>query len=199
MPGSVSLYRRGNVGYDFGSWAAALRHFPALSDSREVLLVNDSFLGPFRSLGDIVADFRASETPVWGLVSSAQVAWHLQSHFIGYRAGVLSHPVLRRFWHDIRALDDKERVIAHYELGLSWLLTTHEIPASARYPYTWVTPVGCNVTVEGWSQLLRVGFPFIKRELLKAPEIQTAIMRIDRDDVVDRARDVYGVDLWEWM
>ena len=199
IPDGVAVYRRRNVGYDFGTWSEALRAFPELRRGDEVLLVNDSFLGPFRGLSEVVGDFRNARTPVWGLVSSAQVTWHVQSHFIGYRQGALELAPLRRFWGEIRVLEDKRDVIDAYELGLSRVLVAAGIPTTVRYPYQWVTPIGCNVTVEGWSQLLRMGFPFLKRELLREPFIQTAIMRIERDDVLDRARSAFGVELEEWM
>lgn len=199
IPDEVTIYRRRNMGYDFGTWSEALRAFPGLRRGDEVLLVNDSFMGPFRGLSELVADFRNSRTPVWGLVSSAQVTWHLQSHFIGYRGGALGLAPLRRFWREIRVLEDKRDVIDSYELGLSRVLIAAGIPTTVRYPYQWVTPIGCNVTVEGWSQLLRMGFPFLKRELIREPFIQTAIMRIEREDVLDRARSLFGVELEEWV
>ena len=170
-----------------------------MAASDEVLLINDSFLGPFRDLAPVISDFRSSRTPVWGLASSAQVTWHLQSHFIGYRDGVLSRPPLQDFWQQIRVLEDKEHVIESYELGLSRMLVAEGIDTTVRYPYRWVTPIGCNVTVEGWGQLLQMGFPFIKRELIRDPFIQTAIMRIERDDVLRRARRLFDVELEEWV
>ena len=127
------------------------------------------------------------------------MTWHLQSHFIGYRDGALSLPPLQDFWREIRVLEDKEHVIESYELGLSRMLVAEGISTTVRYPYRWVTPIGCNVTVEGWSQLLRMGFPFIKRELIRDPFIQTAIMRIERDDVLRRARRLFDVELEEWV
>jgi hypothetical protein len=60
----------------------------------------------------------------------------------------------------------------------------------AEFPYQWIEPVGCNVTVEGWDQLLDRGFPFVKRELVKEPFIQTGIARIERDAVVAQAAQV---------
>jgi hypothetical protein len=194
-----SVYQRDNVGYDFGSWAEALHHLPVIRSAEEVLLMNDSFLGPFRELSQLIEDFRRSTTPVWGLVSSAQVHWHVQSHCIGYRQQVLEAPQLRRFWDEVRVLPDKTHVIQAYELGLSDLFARVQIPVTVRYPHEWVSPQGCNVTVEGWNQLLLLGFPFIKRELMRAPFIQTGIMRIDRDRVWERANQCFGVDLWEWL
>ncbi len=198
LPPGVTVVRRPNVGYDFGSWCAALAGYPGLARAERLLLVNDSFLGPFGPLAVILRHFDETPVDVWGLASSAQIGFHLQSHMIGFRNGVLSEPGPQRFWRDIRVQPSKPEMIAAYEVGQTAMLRAESYSIMAEFPYQWIEPVGCNVTVEGWDQLLDRGFPFIKRELLKAPFIQTGIMRIERDDVLARAARQFGVDLYEW-
>ena len=53
------IYRRPNIGYDFGSWAAGLDALPAIARAPYVLFVNDSMLGPFSPDDEIVKDFEA--------------------------------------------------------------------------------------------------------------------------------------------
>jgi hypothetical protein len=198
LPVGVSVVRRPNVGYDFGSWCAALAGFPGLAGAERLLLVNDSFLGPFGSLRTILGHFDEVPVDVWGLASSAQIGFHLQSHMIGYRNGVLADSGPQRFWRGIRVQPSKPEMIAAYEVGQTTMLRAESYSILAEFPYQWIDPVGCNVTIEGWDQLLDRGFPFVKRELLKEPFIQTGIMRIERDAVLARAARQFGVDLNDW-
>jgi hypothetical protein len=119
MARGTTVLRRANVGYDFGSWAAALEAFPGIRQAPRVLLVNDSLIGPFSTLAPILADFEACETPVWGLSGSLQHRPHVQSFFVGYRDGVLDSPPMRGFWTDIRVEARKSKIVRYDELGLS--------------------------------------------------------------------------------
>jgi len=198
LPAGVTVVRRPNVGYDFGSWCAALASFPGVTKADRLLLVNDSFLGPFAPLQNVLRHFDEAPVDVWGLASSAQIGFHLQSHMIGFRNAVLADPGPQRFWRGIRVQPSKPEMIAAYEVGQTTMLRSESYSIMAEFPYQWIEPVGCNVTVEGWDQLLDRGFPFVKRELVKEPFIQTGIMRIERDAVVARAAQQFGVDLYEW-
>jgi hypothetical protein len=167
MPEATTVLRRANVGYDFGSWASVLAAFPGIRQAARVLLVNDSLIGPFASLAPVLASFEASPTPVWGLSGSLQHRAHVQSFFVGYRDGVLDSPAMREFWADIRVERRKAKIVRYEELGLSEALDEAGI--------AWRTMVGPvpngpqNPTINAWRELLGVGFPFVKAELVLAP------------------------------
>ena len=68
LPPEVSVFRRPNLGYDFGSWAQILELLPRVRSAEVALLVNDSLVGPFRPLAPLLAQMEADSAPVWGLV-----------------------------------------------------------------------------------------------------------------------------------
>jgi Rhamnan synthesis protein F len=77
------MVRRRNLGFDFGAWrdAAALL-LAGRTPPDELLLVNDSVLGPIHPLGPVLARARAMGNGAVGLTESHQGGVHLQSYFV---------------------------------------------------------------------------------------------------------------------
>lgn len=195
LDGEVTVLRRSNVGYDFGSWAAFLHAFPDVRRARRVLLANDSLVGPFESLGGILADFDRCPADIWGLVGTTQDAPHLQSHFVGYRDGALASPVLASFWDHIRVEPTKRDLIKRYEIGLTRLAVREGYVTVAHFPWHWVTSRGQNPTSLAWHRLVEEGFPFVKRELVLRPPPEV----LDAQDIERVVRERWGQDVYEWV
>ncbi len=195
LAGEVTVLRRPNVGYDFGSWAAFLQAYPEVRHAPRVLLANDSLVGPFESLGAILAAFNRCPADIWGLVGTTQDAPHLQSHFVGYRDGVLASPVLAAFWDDIRVEPTKRQLVRRYEIGLSQLAAREGYVAVAHFPWHWVTSRGQNPTSLAWHRLIEVGFPFVKRELVLRPPPEVA----DAAQIERVVRERWGQNVYDWV
>jgi len=193
LPAGVSVFRRANLGYDFGSWASVLNEYPQVRRAQHVVLANDSMVGPFSSLRPIIGSFERAVADVWGVVRSHQMRPHLQSYFIGYRNGVLDREPLRRFWRRVRVQPTKQAVIERYELGLGRALDRARIRTEAAYDGK-VMVGDLNPAIVGWRQLLGAGFPFVKRELLTNPEVVP-----DASGVPAAVRELYGEDVTRWL
>jgi lipopolysaccharide biosynthesis protein len=167
----VTILRRPNIGYDFGSWATALNRYPFITERAQVLLLNDSLAGPFAPIDHLLERFDRTVADVWGLTDTTQFTHHLQSYCLGFKAGCLSEPPLARFWRDIGAEASREDVIWRNEIGLGRLLARERFVADAAIPYWRVVQDGQNPTIIGWRGLLDSGFPFVKRQLLREPEL----------------------------
>lgn len=189
----LTVLRRPNSGYDFGSWAVAMEHVSPLLTADKVLVVNDSLVGPFASLAPVVADFESTTADVWGMVESRQGVSHLQSYFRGFRYGVLAEPTMRSFWRDVRVIPDKSQLIAEYEFGFTPFLRRHGYSRGCFVHSDDVVWGELNPTIHGWRKLLDVGVPFVKRELLRRPELAPDGYLVRR--VLD---DEYGVDVDAW-
>jgi lipopolysaccharide biosynthesis protein len=190
----LTVLRRPNTGYDFGSWAVAMFAREELLALPYVLVINDSLLGPFDRLDSVVADFEATTADVWGMVESDQFGSHLQSFFRGFRFGVLTESHLRRFWRNIRVIPDKRELIMRYEFGFAAFLTRHAYSSAAFIHHSEVVTDGLNPTIYGWRGLLKAGVPFVKRELLRHPDLAPGGSRIPAV-IADR----YRTDVIEWM
>ena len=114
--------RRPNVGYDFGSWGAALTAYPQIASKSLVVLTNDSLAGPYGPLDDLVARIEASPADVWAATDTHHPAVHLHSYLLGFRGGLLAREPLRGFFAGVRAQETKRAVIETYEFGLSDLV-----------------------------------------------------------------------------
>ena len=193
-PGGLTVLRRPNIGYDFGSWATALDRIPALRSCENLLLMNDSLAGPFASPAQLLRLFLTTDAMVWGLTDSLELAPHIQSYCLGFKHGVLERPELRRFWGGIRVEADKGRVVGRYEIGLSRLTRHLGIKAEAAIPAAEVVEGTDNPTLHGWRRLLERGFPFVKRRVIREPE------RWSPDEPVeDILRQRFGVDVSAWV
>ncbi len=186
------LIRR-NIGYDFGAMREALAYWGLPQPgTRSVLLVNDSIAGPFAPLRPLLDRIDYAVADIWGATDSPQRAYHLQSFFLAAGRAALMHPAWATFWAEVRPVHSKEWVIGHYEVGLSQRLFAAGLRGRALFPYADLVaaleqevPSGeahaiqlaqsrrilargnvLNPTAHLWRELLRAGFPFIKRELL---------------------------------
>jgi len=187
---TVLRLRRRNVGRDFGAWrdaaAVALRDQPSPA---ELLLVNDSVLGPFLPLDPLVAAWRAGGAGLFGLTESWGGGPHLQSYALlargaGAVAGLLAHLARQRDsrskWRTVQAgeIGLTRRMLAEGHRGAALFgyapicatLTAaqraalgprHASPESLlRYPL--------NPTHHLWRVLVEQhGFPYLKTELIR--------------------------------
>lgn len=190
----VTVLRKPNVGYDFGSWAVGLDWEPRLAGLACVVLTNDSLAGPFCSLGPLLEQFENTGADAFALTDNSQFGRHLQSFFLGFRGGVLREPPLARFWHEIRHESDKQKIILENEIGLSRLLRREGFSVEVAFPYTMVVNEWENPTIKGWERLLDLGFPFVKREIVRRPELAPGGERIP---LVLRRR--FGIEVEEWI
>ena len=188
------VLRRRNLGYDFGSWRAALALLPELVMADKVLLANDSMAGPFASLGGLLADFDRTTADVWSLTDSSQLDHHLQSYFLGFDGGVLRERPVRAFFAGVRHETNKRRIIIRNEIGLSQLLRQEGFALESAFPHQRFVKRGQNPVILGWRRLLEAGFPFLKREILRdasvAPDGSSARVVI---------RSLFGIDVNAWV
>jgi lipopolysaccharide biosynthesis protein len=190
----LTVLRRPNEGYDFGSWAVAMAAREELLDRPYVLVLNDSLVGPFAPLDEVIADFEQTTADAWGMVESNQFAPHLQSFFRGFRYGVLAEPSMRRFWRDLRVVPDKNNLIAAYEFGFTEFLLRHGFSATQFVHHSEVVGEGLNPTMYGWRALLDAGVPFVKRELVRNPNLA-----LDGSALPAAVANRYGTDVAEWL
>lgn len=190
--GEAHVLVRENLGYDFGSWSAALGALPELGE-REVLLTNSSLIGPFGPLGPLLAHARGTGADVTAATSSLQLRPHLQSFFLRFAPGVLARPDLTAFFGGIRHHWNKVAIVRRYELGLTDLLRRSGLATAALFPAGELAVGTRNPTIAGWRELLAAGFPFVKQSLLTDPRAGVAAAEVAR-----AVRELYGTELAEW-
>lgn len=171
LPESTVVFRRANIGYDFGSWAAALEAHPVLREKEQVLLTNDSMVGPFEDLTRLREAADASGADIFSLTESFQMRHHPQSFFLLFKNGILQDSPWQKFFSGVREQGVKEDIIGAYEFGVA--------KNCERFGYSWEPLISAaaadagkdNPTLASWFYLLTNGAPFVKRNILTEPEM----------------------------
>lgn len=118
----AELIQRANYGYDFYSWKVGLDDAGNLDAYDEIVICNDSYVGPFVPYRDILAAMRERPVDFWGLTQSRRRSPHVQSFFVTFRPWVVRSKAFRGFWRAMVPVSDRFEVITRYELGLSGTL-----------------------------------------------------------------------------
>jgi hypothetical protein len=187
---TVLRIRRANVGRDFGAWrdaaAVALQRFGI---PRELLLTNDSVLGPFLPLAPLVDAWRGGGDGFFGLTESLGGGAHLQSYALLGRGEKAVGEMLGH----LAALKDtrsKWQLVQRGEIGLTqrmrragvpcWALFGQErlaaladAPTRARIAPRYSSKeafarVPFNPCHHLWRELVEgMGYPYLKTELIR--------------------------------
>jgi Rhamnan synthesis protein F len=115
----ATVIQRPNYGYDFLSYRVGLAEAGPLAPYDEVVLCNDSFVGPLRSYQQIFAEMESRPVDFWGFTQSRRISPHIQSFFAVFRPWVVGSRTFTRFWEDMIPLSDRKQVIHRYEVGMS--------------------------------------------------------------------------------
>jgi Rhamnan synthesis protein F len=191
------LVHRRNHGLDFGAWRDVTgwlaERWP---DADELLLVNDSVLGPIRPLQPVFSALRSAGEGLFGLTDSCQGGAHLQSYFLLGRgrgtvmemlAFLRAAPISTSKWmmvqrcemglsrhmhargHRVAALFGYDRLLAAINADPAEGLAHLEPEAvrrQARGPVLPDRPL--NPVHHLWRPLVSLlGFPFLKIELVR--------------------------------
>lgn len=126
---------RKSFGRDFGAWHDIIQTNQSLiRGAKEILLVNDSLLGPFRSMAPLFNSMRLSGDGLFGLTDSPDYHPHLQSYFLLFR-GRSSIDTLLQFMSRLKLSFNKTSMIQRGELGLARFFAANKIPMRALFPY----------------------------------------------------------------
>ncbi len=163
----ITLIRKPNIGYDFGSWATALHTFPELLKKTNLILTNDSLIGPFDSISNLLTDLENSKFDLTGITDSTQMHYHLQSYLIHFKPKAINCQNLISFILSVNHYSLKNDVILKYELGLTRTAQLSGIFVGAIFPWNLIVQPDRNPSLLGWERLIDLGFPFLKREAVR--------------------------------
>ncbi len=113
------LVRRPNYGYDFYSYKIGLDSVTDLGSYDQVIICNDSYVGPLLPYSTIVSRMAARPVDFWGMTFSYGRAPHVQSFFVAFRKWVTNSKAFTGFWRDMTPISERDEVISQYEVGMS--------------------------------------------------------------------------------
>lgn len=192
LAGLDHYIERANLGLDFGSWSDFSRWFLAnggsFNDFEEVLLANDSMIGPLSSLQPIFSAATTLPHHVVGLTDSFQGAHHLQSYFLLFKKPALSALFLDKFLSGLPYYINKTLLIQDVEMQLTGALAAFGLSWAPLFPYlelskksipdedvlNFIETHGFGLFFSAQNPthfyaerlLLEHNFPFVKKELI---------------------------------
>lgn len=132
------LVQRRNFGLDFGAWhdlaPEVARRWP---QAPELLLANDSVLGPIRPMAPVLAALRGGGEGLFGMTESRQGGVHLQSYVL-LACGQGAVADLLVFLRDLRLSVSKWLVVQRGELALARHMAARGHRVAALFGYRWL-------------------------------------------------------------
>jgi hypothetical protein len=123
---------RRSFGRDFGAWSDILSSdLIQRARIRELLLVNDSVLGPIRPMEFLFETIRTADG-LWGLINSDQNGSHLQTFFL-FSRGSAAVDAAFDFFDRLVLSTDKEIVVNNGELSFSSSIARRGVPLWSLY------------------------------------------------------------------
>lgn len=161
---------RQNVGYDFAAWAHVMKAFSWIYDCTEIILTNDSIIGPIGITGLNLMDVvRSDPADIVGLIENHEHADHLQSFFLVLGERAIKAAGFKEFWMAVVNLNDKSKVIRDYEITFTQRMSALGLSVACVFGKIGLT----NATIFKWEQLLDEGFPFLKFEVVRNANAET--------------------------
>lgn len=118
------LLQRRNFGYDFFSYKVGLDTVSDLSAYDEVIICNDTYVGPLVPYSRIFSTMQSRAVDFWGLTGSKRISPHAQSFFVAFRPWLVDSKAFRKFWDEMVPISDRGKVINRYEVGMSQSLVS---------------------------------------------------------------------------
>ena len=183
---SKDVIVRENVGYDAGAYKFAMFKYLKIEEIRqydELILCNDTFIGPFVPFKDIFDTMEKRKCDWWGING---VDWKfmpvIQSYFLVFNKSIIQDDKFLEYWE--QNIDEYtcclEDVYAQFETGLFYYLTQVE----KRKYSVYVPENNCNIYTSVSVSIKKYGIPLIKKKVLKK--------YVDnRDDVMDSIKYLY--------
>lgn len=164
LPYCRKLIQRKNLTLDFGSWRIGLMETPEWNHYEQLILANDSVYGPLQPLGNLFQKMEEKNLDFWGITSTKEKEYHLQSYFLVFEKTVLRDPEFELFWKNFLYFRSKARIIDRYEIGMSRLAKKQQW----RFGAFIESENTLNPTLYNWDRLIEEqSCPILKTEILK--------------------------------
>lgn len=126
---SQEILIRDNIGFDGGAYQEILLnylHRKELEEYDELILMNDTFFGPFCSFDIIFDKMSGIECDMWGLsrhekfmLDGSVKSAHIQSYFITIKRQVFLSGAFWDFWVNMELIEDFDAAVDNFEVSFS--------------------------------------------------------------------------------
>ena len=160
---NIKVSKIANLGYDFGMWIRTLKSTD-ISNYDTFILANDSCI-LFRQLDDTINHYIKSNCDYYGLVSSPEKKWHIQSYFLILNRKCIDELLKYAELHELK--NDYEYIVDVFEIGFAQHVLKQNLKVGMRYNYR-LLGVKEHPSYFAINKLLDLGIPMIKRALISS-------------------------------
>ncbi len=119
---------------DFGSWKLGL-NFLQKKKKENILLVNDSTIGPMDGIKAILKKMEHKKCDFWGITSAGcGKNFHIQSYFLFIKSKCIENIFFKDFFSNIEKQKSKSELVKKYEIGLTQGLISKGMKYSVLLP-----------------------------------------------------------------
>jgi hypothetical protein len=178
-----ALYWKDLSGYDFSAYSLAMREVAVRSPGADLLLLNDSVLGPF---GDLSAILAQAPWQLTGFTAWSAFENHLQSY------AFLARDVTASTLHHLRSVLPSHLAFNHFQQVVNCQETRLARVAARTITVgaLWFEPGAADPSLARAVALLRDGFPFLKRSLVAGKLADRADQELVRQLLQERGHPV---------
>lgn len=122
--------------YDFGSYKRGYEYAQTkglLDNTEELILCNDSCLGPIYSFEESFSNAKPIKCDFWGFTASDFPDYHIQSYFMVFRKSVIESNILENFFSLVKKQASVEGIIFYYESKLTPFLELNGFQSYALF------------------------------------------------------------------
>ena len=162
-----TVIQKPNIGSDCGSLAVGLHLVPEIKNAKKVLMATNAFVGPFYPFDELLKKFENSSADFWGVTSSTEINWHIQTYWFGFSNGLLKNPVMENYWKSARHVQNRTDYVYLHEIALSKLVIENNWSREVVFSYeNTAGVVGSDLGLTSWDKLLDAGRPFVRKRYL---------------------------------
>ncbi len=176
------IYYRENMGLDAGAWKDAIMDrigWEKILAFDELVLVNDSFYGPFSDFTEIFGKMSERDIDFWGLMKRGAGKYgktgsdpeHILSFFYCFRTRILHSPAFREYWERLPYFNGYTDAVKRFERKLTAYF------AEKGFTYDACADTSPNEPLDPGKQFFQCtnlayemiekrDFPFLKRKAL---------------------------------
>ena len=186
LPFTDDIFVRPTTGFEAGAIQDALLNlygWEKVYRYDELLICNDTILGPLGSLSEVFEEMDQREVDYWGLIEQSPLGlhshdpeghegsspYHIQSYFYNVKSTLLHSPAFRNFWENASEFGSDISVSERYVLSMTETFAEHGFTYNAycdisslysdlleyNYVYTCLEPL---------ELIQRFKFPFVNKK-----------------------------------
>jgi rhamnosyltransferase len=194
---SSKIYHRDNSGYDGGAYKDVFNnilHKEELINYDEIILMNDTFYGPFIDWKYVFQRMEMIECDFWGLTRhygggrvlgiGESIECHIQAYFCVCRKSVFENSCFWKFWERMDYSNSYQKAIEDFEIAFSTYLILHGFSNGAYSDFLYGSD---NPKLRGeviyiskaYELIKEINFPILKRKALSFSEVKKSKKILD--------------------